>query len=650
MAAVALLVLGGILGSPRDVDAHALLQSSDPAAGATLGSAPTAVTLTFGEAPDPRLSSVKVLDVGGGDHTSGPVEPVPGQPLQLRVPLGLLTNGTYTVAWRTVSSVDGHVAAGSFAFGVGEAPTVPTGATTTPTSPSASVPAVAARWLLYLGLVVLLGATFVGFAIESRPPRAVVRMAAAGWLAAAIGTVGVIAVQWSDAGADVPTLLGSSIGMGAVVRIVSLIATGIAVAVVLTRRGTIQRSLFGLAAAATAGAILVDVLAGHAAAGSFPTLDVGVQWLHAVGAGFWIGGLAALLLAVRGVPNEAKALAVRQFSRWAGVAIVLVAATGVLRAISEVQTLDALVTSDFGRLVIIKTVLLVVLAALGATNRFRNVPAAIRSLRGLRRVGSTEVAVGTVVLAVAALLVNVAPPSSAGAAPAPAQPTSLVASGKDFGTSVRLRLVVTPGTPGQNQFSASVTDYDTGSPAPATSVALRFDLASRSGVGTSTLALAATGPGTFAASGANLSIDGIWKVTATVSGPAGAVEVPLALATVIPAQPVDTVETPGAPTIETVHLDGGTSVQLYLDPGTAGKNDLHATFFDAAGAELPVATATFLVTPHDGGGTILPGRQLEPGHFIASIDEAAAELAVDLVGPDPAGNQLHAHLMMQVRP
>ena len=65
------------------------------------------------------------------------------------------------------------------------------------------------------------------------------------------------------------------------------------------------------------------------------------------------------------------------------------------------------------------------------------------------------------VLALSAALVDLAPPISVGATTAaPAQPT--VVTGNDFGTSVRVRLVVTPGAPGSNAFEAAVTDFDTG--------------------------------------------------------------------------------------------------------------------------------------------------------------------------------------------
>jgi hypothetical protein len=395
--------------------------------------------------------------------------------------------------------------------------------------------------------------------------------------------------------------------------------------------------------------MLVDVLNGHAANGAWWWLQSAVQWLHIVGVGIWIGGLAALLLAVRGAPSEEKAKAVRTFSTWAGLALGAVVATGVVRAVAEVRTFDALIGTSFGVVVILKTLGLGVLALLGATNRFWNVPAAARSLRGLRRIGSGELVVATVVIALTGLLANLAPPSSAAGTPlTPAQP--VVAVGSDFGTSVRLRLVVEPGAAGFNTFTAAVTDYDSGAAVAATGVTLRFQVASRSGVGASTLDLPAAGAGRYSASGGNLSLDGIWNVTATVAGPDGSVEVPLVLATRVAAEQTDVNAAPGVPTIYTVHLPGLDTVQVYADPGSAGTNDLHITFFDAVGNELPVPTATLALTPADGAASIVAPQMLEPGHFVANVALPAGVLTVDLVGQPGGGAPLHAHLEITVKP
>jgi hypothetical protein len=299
--------------------------------------------------------------------------------------------------------------------------------------------------------------------------------------------------------------------------------------------------------------------------------------------------------------------------------------------------------------VILKSGALLMLAGLGALNRFINVPAAVRSLTGLRRAGSVEVSVGAVVFLLTAILVNAVPPISAGPAAPAAVP--LVATGSDFGTTVRVRLTVTPGTPGFNDFSATVADYDTASPPPAGgTVSLRFTLASRTGVGSSQLDLPEANAGTFAASGANLSIDGIWNVTAVVGGPAGAVEIPFVLSTRVPPQP-DVSDPSASPVIHTVSLPGGGTVQVYLDPGKVGPNDLHVTFFDASGNELPVPSVTMAVSSPDTPGELLSPRLLELGHFVASLTlPTSGSLNVDALGPAPDGNPIHAYLEVEVAP
>ena len=245
---------------------------------------------------------------------------------------------------------------------------------------------------------------------------------------------------------------------------------------------------------------------------------------------------------MRGEANDATARTARRYSHLATAGIATVGVSGLLRAIAEVGTVDNLVSTDFGRLVIAKTALLGLLALLGALNHFVNVPAAGRTLRGLRRAGSAELLVGATVLVLSASLVNLAPPVEAvGGGPAASPSTAgpaptaapLVVAGSDFGTSVRLSLAVYPGMAGFNTFLARATDYDTGAPVPATSLSLRFSLPARPDIGESRLDLApsAAEAGLFAASGANLSIDGTWSVTALVVNGLAFVEVPLSVTT-----------------------------------------------------------------------------------------------------------------------
>jgi hypothetical protein len=407
-----------------------------------------------------------------------------------------------------------------------------------------------------------------------------------------------------------------------------------------------------------------DVIASHAAAGSLPILQVAIQWLHVVAVGAWFGGLGGLLLSTRGEPGPASGRAVRLYSYVATTGISIVAGTGILRALVEVGTIQNLVTTTFGLLVIAKSGLLLVLALLGAFNHFLNVPRAHRYLGALRRAGSVELLVATTVVLLSASLVNLAPPVEAtpGGPTATGTPTAtpgpVVATGNDFGTSVKVRLTVSPGTAGFNTFTAQVTDFDTGAPVPATSVTLRFSLPARPDVGTSRLDLIpfGTAGGTFTGTGANLSITGTWSVTALVVNGLSSVEVPLTVETRCPPVDVGPLATvsvnaePGLPTIYTASLGGGLTVQVYLDPGTAGHNEEHATFFDATGNELPIQTATMSLGPSGCALGALTPRLLEPGHFVADTQLDAGSYTTAISGTAPDGSTLTTQFQVTVNP
>lgn len=631
---------------------HSLPQSSMPSPGAQLTTSPTQVSIVFGERPDPKLSTIKVLDTSGAVVTSGPTAAAPANPAELVVPLKAdLPDGVYTVAWRTVSAVDGHLATGSFAFGIGVAPPANGSGSGSTTSAGPSAAAIFARWLLYLGLVSLLGLAVFGAVVAPRTPGAVRRILPVAWLIAAVGTGLVIVVQLGDAGVDLGNAFSTSFGPGIVGRIVPIVVAGVAVAVAAVGRSRARPALVVIGLAAT-GAMLADVLLSHAAAGDNVGLDVLIQVIHVVAVGLWLGGLLGLVVNLRGEPNEATARMASRFSRLATVGIATVALTGLLRAIAEVGTINNLVSTDFGHLVIAKTVLLGVLAMLGAVNHFRHVPAAGRTIRGLRRIGSTELLVGATVLLLSASLVNLAPPieTNGGSAPV-ATINPVVLAGSDFGTSVKVLLDVSPGAAGFNTFKATVTDYDSGAPlASATSVSLRFNFPGRADVGSSRLDLPATAPGVFTATGSNLSLVGAWQITALVVNGTASVEVPFELITRTAPATIDVNAVAGLPTIYTIHLSAGRSIQVYLDPGKAGANEVHATFFDAAGNELPVASVVMIMGLVGQPATSLTPRQLEPGHFVADTTLAAGTYTLAVAGPAPNGDQLTTQLDLPVTP
>lgn len=408
-----------LLATPVTVHAHALPVWSSPHAGETLDQAPSTVLMTFGERPDPRLSAIHVLDSERRDRDRGPTTVVPGAPMELTVAVEPLAHGVYTVNWRTVSAVDGHLATGAFTFGVG---VTPAGAARADlVSPAPSAAAIAGRALLYVGMVGLLGMSVIAVVAFPEPPVAVLRLLPAGAAALATGVLMVAVAQGADAGLSVQEFLGSALVRGFVERAVPAVLAIAALVVTLATGSARDRRLGLLVVAALAATVmLMDVDTSHATAGGLPRLNGAFQWLHALGVGVWIGGLAALLVGIRGAPREVSARAVQRFSAVAGVAVVVVGVTGLIRAGVDVGSVGALTSSLFGQLVLVKIGLLSLLVMLGAANRFRHLPRALHTLRGLRRVGSAELGLALVTLIVAGTLVNTVPPaSSTSAAVAP---------------------------------------------------------------------------------------------------------------------------------------------------------------------------------------------------------------------------------------
>ncbi|MBA3451201.1 MAG: copper resistance protein CopC, partial [Chloroflexia bacterium] len=136
-------------------EAHAFLESSDPAASAVLPTSPQTVILRFTEPLETSYSRAELFDQAGAE-IPGAVSTIGPEPRTMTVsmPSGL-ANGTYSLVWRTLSTVDGHTAQGYVPFTIGtqadvRVATTPVQETTAGAAPEWLLPV--ARWLALLGL------------------------------------------------------------------------------------------------------------------------------------------------------------------------------------------------------------------------------------------------------------------------------------------------------------------------------------------------------------------------------------------------------------------------------------------------------------------------------------------------------------------
>ena len=129
----------------------------------------------------------------------------------------------------------------------------------------------------------------------------------------------------------------------------------------------------GLAVFAVALVALVPpLLTGHSTHGDSPTLAAASLVAHVGAAALWVGGLLALAVHLRSHP-AALTRAVPRFSAVALGAFVVVAVSGAVNAWTRLESVSQLWTSDYGQLMIVKTVLLGALGTFGWRHRTRTV-------------------------------------------------------------------------------------------------------------------------------------------------------------------------------------------------------------------------------------------------------------------------------------
>jgi copper transport protein len=346
-----------------------------------LGSAPTRVRVVFDD--DVRLvSGIKAIRNGGGSVLDGKPRIAGGRSLVIPLRSGL-ADGDYTVLWRVLSD-DGHKLAGVVAFAVGAGRAPPQAALSADNGPSAQD--VLSRLLFFAGLLTAAGAAFFRFAVGRVP----VRLMLGAFLLVFVGVSGMA----HDA--SLSTRFGTVMAVAAVIA--GLGAVLAAVAPVLPRLEPLP-FLAGFAL------LPLPTLAGHALDRGRPLLEPVVDFLHVAAASFWLGGLVALGLALTGSGDRASML--RRFSNVALVSVGVLAATGVIRALAELRSLDQLWSTGYGQVLIVKSALLAVLIAVGWVNRYRLLPRL--SFETLRRSVAVELMLFAGLMGAVALLTDLRP-------------------------------------------------------------------------------------------------------------------------------------------------------------------------------------------------------------------------------------------------
>nr|WP_203816236.1 copper resistance protein CopC [Actinoplanes ferrugineus] len=448
-----------LLGPAAPASAHAALVASDPGNGTIVPDAPNKVTLNFSESVSVVSGKIQVLGPGGSRADQG--EPtVSGGTLSIPLRSGG-GRGTYLVSYRVISA-DSHPVGGSITFSVGAASATPTAAVDdTKVNPVVRVLIPIGKYLGYAGLVLLVGPALV---LALLWPHRLSRRGPSRLIWTGLGLVGVSTLMaiWLQVPytlgtglgdvrvGDLRDVLGSTFGAVMLVRIGVLCAAALLLRPLLSGKSGESRTDLALLGVLGVAALATWPLTGHPTASPVAGVSVVIDAIHLAAMSVWLGGLVMLVGFLLRQANERELSAILPiWSRWAATAVSALIVAGVVQALIEVSSLDGLINSTYGRLILVKVALAAcVVGVAWFSRRLVRSGQAEASPRRLRRIVGAELAITAVVLGVTAALVQISPPRTAEAAGTAA--TSSTVTQTLTSSTMAMQVDIFPATVGNN--------------------------------------------------------------------------------------------------------------------------------------------------------------------------------------------------------
>jgi copper transport protein len=546
-----------LLASPQgDAAAHANLSRAEPAPNSELPESPERIVLWFSEGVEPDLADIRVLNAQGDSVDNDDVS-TQGDPVEsVFVSLPALENGTYTVSWANVSTVDGHRVRGSFLFSVGEpiSGEIHLPAQSTITNPQEPY----LRWLVLLGGLSVVGGLVLELAVwrpvlsglggglsPAKLSRRVGWLYLGGMIVLGVSSVGQLLsqsgstfdVSWIGAiGDPVSDTLQTDWGRSWLWRAGFFVVLAVALVVRYVRRSAVLEPSEGYAsvqhdyAAYTALAasllLLVPItLVSHA--GATPDLEFPAQlsdFFHLVGAAIWAGGLFHLALAIlpvlKGVESvdrrEFLAEAIPRFSVVAIIGAAVLAASGLFSAWAQVTTIPSLGV-PYGITLIVKLAVILPLLVLALVNH-RWIRSRLshddNASRWLTRTVIGEAVIAIFVLLLAGLMTSMEPARQVASREGRGLPDGFVEN--TVSENVAIDVAIEPAKTGRNQVRVSLTDRRGVPVTDATDVRVRLSFLEQD-LGELPVPLENAGDGVWVLDDAVIALVGVWQVEADVT-------------------------------------------------------------------------------------------------------------------------------------
>jgi len=561
LVTLGVLAVAVFLSSASTVAAHANVATSEPPANAELDQAPTQIVIWFTEPLEPSLSKIEVFNFQGTrvDKDNSLIDRL--DPSIMSVALSDLPNGTYTVVWKNVSTVDGHRVRGSYIFSVGEplGGAAPVASVEQGLLQSPSEPVI--RWLVFLGglafvggfgfhLLVLrpaLGSGSTPAAVTGLPSRLEILVARLMLLAVTVAVIASIAQLLVQAavvhdvsvvdsiGDPVKTILADTDWGRVWIWRIALLAAASAVAVITlvmahrvpqgTVSGTDWLGYFPVVAIGLGvGALFTISWTSHGAATEgIETPSMISDFIHLLASSLWAGGVLifapVLFLLKRSLTdmdrNSVVATLTPRFSAVAVISMGVLVITGTYGAWAQVTIIEAFAT-PYGWSLVGKVGLVVVILAIGAFNllwikgRLSTNPAAVS---WLGRLVAVEAVIAVLIVLAVGVLTSLEPARQVASREGIGVADELKFSDKAEGIEIQLK--VAPGQVGPNQLLVSLKDRLGDSIANAEDVSI--DLTSLDvDLGKTTLVAQNLGDGSYVIEDGLFSVAGAWQAAVIV--------------------------------------------------------------------------------------------------------------------------------------
>jgi copper transport protein len=448
-----------LLGPAGPASAHAALSASDPGSGTVVPDAPNKVTLTFSESVQLLDGKIQVLAPDNSRADQGDPT-VDGNTVTIPLRSGG-GRGTYLVSYRVISA-DSHPVGGSLTYSVGAASTPPSA-----TIDDAKVDPVVrglipvGKYLGYVGLVLLVGPTLVlallwPHRLSRRGPAKLI------WTGTGLILGSTLLAVWLQVPYSIGTtlfdvrlgdlrdVLGSTFGAVMLVRLGVVCAAALLLRPLLRGSGGESKADLALLGVLGVAALATWPLTGHPTASPVAGVSVVIDAIHLASMSVWLGGLVMLVAFLLPKANERELGAILPiWSRWAATAVSALIVAGTVQALIEVSSFHGLVSSTYGRLILVKVALAVcVLGVAWYSRRLVRARTAESRPGGLRRIVFAELAITAVVLGVTAALVQIAPPRTAEAAESAS--TSTTVTKTLTSSTMAMQVDIFPATVGNN--------------------------------------------------------------------------------------------------------------------------------------------------------------------------------------------------------